>query len=44
MATRVHPVRAQRINEPPRNWALIAVVGLCVEFWIVVTIVAAQNL
>jgi hypothetical protein len=27
-----------------RNWGLFLVLGLCLEFWIVVTTVAAQNL
>jgi len=28
----------------PRNWGLLLLLGLCAEFWIVVTTTVAQNL
>ena len=33
-----------RVAEPPRNWALLLGVVLCVEFWLIVTSYLAQNL
>ena len=31
-------------GESGRNWGLLLLLGLCVEFWMVVTSVVAQNL
>lgn len=31
-------------REPGLNWVLIGLIGLCVEFWIVVASALAENL
>ncbi len=31
-------------RQPSRNWGLFLVLGLCLEFWIVVTTAVTQNL
>ena len=31
-------------RKPARNWGLFLMLGLCVEFWIVVTTAVTQNL
>jgi hypothetical protein len=31
-------------GQPRLNWSLLLALGLCVEFWIVVTTAVAQNL
>ena len=36
--------RVDVVRKPPRNWGLLVLLGLCVEFWIVVTTTVAQNL
>jgi hypothetical protein len=41
-------VKQERVHvedgRPGLNWALIGLVGLCVEFWIVVASALAENL
>lgn len=37
-----HRVHAGR--QPGRNWGLFLLLGLCVEFWIVVSTIVAENL
>jgi hypothetical protein len=31
-------------RQPARNWGLVLLLGLCVEFWIIATTVVAENL
>jgi hypothetical protein len=31
-------------REPGLNWSLLLALGLCVEFWIIVTTAVAENL
>jgi hypothetical protein len=36
--------RVDVVRKPSRNWGLLVLLGLCVEFWIVVTTTLAQNI
>jgi hypothetical protein len=31
-------------RQPPHNWGLLLLLGLCAEFWIIVTTAVAENL
>jgi hypothetical protein len=31
-------------GKPPLNWSLLLALGLCVEFWIIVTTAVAESL
>jgi hypothetical protein len=42
MATEVHLGRGEGVDEQPRNRVLIGLIGLSVEFWIVVGAVLAD--
>jgi pyridoxine/pyridoxamine 5'-phosphate oxidase len=44
MVARHHPVARTRAAKEPRNWGLLLVVVLCLEFWLVMTSYLAQNL
>jgi hypothetical protein len=33
----------RRGEQPPRNWFLILMLVICVEFWVLVTSALAQN-
>jgi hypothetical protein len=32
------------VRQPSHNWGLLLLLGLCVEFWIIVTTAVAQSL
>jgi hypothetical protein len=34
----------ERTWQPPLNWGLLVLLGLCMEFWIIVTTAVAENL
>jgi hypothetical protein len=44
MATDWRRVHRERMQHEPRNWVLLGLVGMSLEFWIVVTTVFADRL
>jgi len=36
--------RVDGVRKPARNWGLFVLLGICVEFWVIVTATVTQNL